>query len=48
MLLQGPYISFTSPLLLILRQEITAAAVALFLCIFDMHWDLRLSFVATQ
>ena len=29
-LLQRPYISFSSPLLLILRQEITAAAVALF------------------
>ena len=28
--LQRPYISFSSPLLLILRQEITAAAVALF------------------
>ena len=28
-LLQRPYISFTSPLLLILRREITAAAVAL-------------------
>ena len=32
-LLQRPYISFSSPLLLILRQEITAAAVAL-LCLF--------------
>ena len=30
-LLQRPYISFSSPLLLILRWEITAAAVALFL-----------------
>ena len=30
-LLQRPYISFSSPLLLILRQEITAAAAALFL-----------------
>ena len=30
-LLQRPYISFSSPLLLILRREITAAAVALFL-----------------
>ena len=29
-LLQRPYISFSTPLLLILRQEITAAAVALF------------------
>ena len=29
-LLQRPYISFSSPLLLILRREITAAAVALF------------------
>ena len=29
-LLQRPYISFSSPLLLFLRQEITAAAVALF------------------
>ena len=29
-LLQRPYISFSSPLLLILRWEITAAAVALF------------------
>ena len=29
-LLQRPKISFSSPLLLILRQEITAAAVALF------------------
>ena len=28
-LLQRPYISFSSPLLLILRREITAAAVAL-------------------
>ena len=28
-LLQRPYVSFSSPLLLILRQEITAAAVAL-------------------
>ena len=30
-LLQRPYISFSSPLLLILRQEITAVAVALLL-----------------
>ena len=30
-LLQRPYVSFSSPLLLILRREITAAAVALFL-----------------
>ena len=30
-LLQMPYISFSCPLLLILRWEITAAAVALFL-----------------
>ena len=29
-LLQKPYISFSSPLLLILRRKITAAAVALF------------------
>ena len=29
-LLQRPYVSFSSPLLLILRREITAAAVALF------------------
>ena len=29
-LLQRPYISFSSPLLLILRREITAAAVTLF------------------
>ena len=29
-LLQRPYVSFSSPLLLILRQEINAAAVALF------------------
>ena len=29
-LLQRPYIYFSSPLLLILRREITAAAVALF------------------
>ena len=30
-LLQRPYISFSSPLLLILRREITAATVALFI-----------------
>ena len=30
-LLQRPYISFSSPLLLILRREITTAAVALLL-----------------
>ena len=36
-LLQRPYhyISFSSPLLLILRREITAAAVALYSCIPD-------------
>ena len=44
-LLQRPYIAFSSPLLLILRREITAAAVALFFlnlaydlvsCIYDL------------
>ena len=35
-LLQRSYISFSSPLLLILRQEITAAAVALLVLEF---WD---------
>ena len=34
-LLKRPYISFSSPLLLILRREITVAAVALFL-----NWNL--------
>ena len=34
-LLQRPYISFSSLLLLILRWEITAAAVALYICIPD-------------
>ena len=29
-ILQRPYVSFSSPLLLILRREVTAAAVALF------------------
>ena len=39
-LLQRPYISFSSPLLLILRREITAAAaVALFLCLFQRLQD---------
>ena len=32
-LLKRPYISFSSPLLLILRQEITTAAVALCICV---------------
>ena len=36
-LLQTPYISFSSPLLLILRREITAAAVALL----SMVWRRR-------
>ena len=45
-LLQRPCISFSSPLLLILRQEITAAAVALF-CFCDLcgpfleYWTLE-------
>ena len=33
-LLQRPYLSFSSPLLLILRREITAAAVALLFIMF--------------
>ena len=38
-LLQSPYISFSSPLLLIPRREITAAAVALFFAniVFQLH-----------
>ena len=33
-LLQRPYVSFSSPLLLILRREITAASVALFFSVY--------------
>ena len=36
-LLQRPYISFSSPLLLILRREITAAAVVLFVFILHLY-----------
>ena len=36
-LLERPYVSFSSPLLLILRREITAAAVALLYLEYDMN-----------
>ena len=36
-LLQRPYVSFSSPLLLILRREITAVAVALLLNEFVLY-----------
>ena len=35
--LQRPYISFSSPLLLILRREITTVTVALLLLLFCVH-----------
>ena len=39
-LLKRPYISFSSPLLMILRRDITAAAVALFLLYCCIKWFL--------